>query len=103
MVNQAATLHQDLTNCIFLQNTHPDLRLFGDATFDLVYSNIALQHVPARHVPAYIRDFVRITRPGGTVVFQLPAERTAEYLQSETTYLWLRRSPLVPLGVSAHV
>lgn len=52
-------------------NTSPDLALFDDATFDFVYSNITLQHVPPRFGRAYIREFFRVVRPGGCVLFQM--------------------------------
>lgn len=48
----------------------PDLRLFGPATFDFVYSNKVLQHIPPEHQLAYIGEFVRVLRPGGVAVFQ---------------------------------
>lgn len=58
--------------CSFHVNHRPDLALFGDAEFDLVYSNIVLQHVPPREARAYVREFVRVLRPGGLLVFQVP-------------------------------
>lgn len=55
----------------YLVNPHPDLRLLEDASFDLVYSNITLQHVPPRYGRVYIREFFRVARPGGCVLFQM--------------------------------
>lgn len=47
---------------------------FVDGSFDLVYSNIVLQHVPDRRaIESYIAEFCRIVRPGGLVAFQLPS------------------------------
>ena len=56
----------------FVHNPASDLRRFADASFDLVFSHITLQHVPADLIPAYLREFVRICRPGGVISFQLP-------------------------------
>jgi SAM-dependent methyltransferase len=61
-------------------NQRPDLSLFSDNTFDLVYSNLVLQHMEPRYSTEYIREFMRIVKPGGIVLFQLPSEpSTAEY------------------------
>jgi SAM-dependent methyltransferase len=57
------------------QNTH--LRVFPDAHFDFVYSVIVLQHVLPSHAKGYIAEFLRVTRPGGMVVFQIPSARKA--------------------------
>jgi ubiquinone/menaquinone biosynthesis C-methylase UbiE len=57
----------------FLVNGRPDLRLFPDDRFDLVFSKIVLQHNEPRVTLAYLREFVRVTRPGGMIVFQLPS------------------------------
>lgn len=58
--------------CRFVLNAEPDLSLFGDATFDLVHSRLVLQHIPPQYARRYIAEFVRITRPGGAVLFQVP-------------------------------
>ncbi len=59
--------------CEFVLNSASDLRAFGDNRFDLVYSNITLQHIHPRYSTVYIREFVRVLRPGGVAVFQLPS------------------------------
>jgi ubiquinone/menaquinone biosynthesis C-methylase UbiE len=47
--------------------------MLSDGSFDLVYSRITLQHLPPRHIRSYLREFVRVLRPGGLLIFQLPA------------------------------
>jgi len=59
--------------CRFVLNTRGDLRLFGDGTFDFVYSNITLQHVPPEHSTRYVAEFFRVLRPGGVALFQMPS------------------------------
>jgi SAM-dependent methyltransferase len=59
--------------CRFVLNETDDLRQLPGAHFDLVYSNIVLQHVPPRHARRYLRELVRVLSPGGLLVFQLPA------------------------------
>lgn len=55
-------------------NASPDLRLFDDASFDFVYTNIVLQHIDPEFSTRYIAEFFRVLRPGGIVVFQVPSE-----------------------------
>jgi ubiquinone/menaquinone biosynthesis C-methylase UbiE len=67
-----AERHNDRPNCRFVHNESPDLAMFPDETFDLVYSNIVLQHVPPTLAKGYIAEFARILSSGGLVVFSLP-------------------------------
>jgi SAM-dependent methyltransferase len=60
-------------SCHFQVNQTDDLSLFPDNFFDFVYSNIVLQHQRTKELAAsYIREFVRVTRRAGTIVFQVP-------------------------------
>lgn len=61
--------------CVFHLNAATDLALFGDGTFDLAYSNITLQHMRPRLAEGYLAELVRVLRPGGVLVFQLPARQ----------------------------
>jgi SAM-dependent methyltransferase len=73
MISKARELHRDNPRCRFVVNTSEDLRAFEDNSFDLVYSNIVLQHLPSvRLIEAYVREFIRILSPDGLLVFQLP-------------------------------
>ena len=60
---------------VFHLNAATDLALFGDGTFDLAYSNITLQHMRPRLAERYLAELVRVLRPKGVLVFQLPARR----------------------------
>lgn len=57
----------------FVHNAAPDLSRFADATFDFVHSRLVLQHIPPRLVRRYLREFVRVARPGAAILFNLPA------------------------------
>ena len=71
---EKATAAGRATNCQFQHNPDADLRLFPDASFDLVVSEVVLQHIPDRAVILrYIEEFARVTRPGGVIYFQLPS------------------------------
>lgn len=58
--------------CRFVRNTEPDLAVFADGEFDLVYSSIVLQHLPPELIKVYLTEFARVTRPGGTLIVHLP-------------------------------
>ncbi len=62
----------------FVRNPHPDLRQLHDATFDMVHSCLVLQHIPPPVTLHYIAEFLRVTKPGGLVMFQLPAATISE-------------------------
>jgi len=63
--------------CRFVLNETNDLRPLPGGHFDLVYSNIVLQHVPPRHARRYMAELVRVLSPGGLLIFQLPTGRAA--------------------------
>ena len=72
MIKRAEELNADRPNCRFLHNPVRDLSAIPSDSQDLVFSHIALQHIPdASAILAYIREFVRVGRPDGIVVFQL--------------------------------
>jgi SAM-dependent methyltransferase len=74
MVDLARDLNADQENCRFVVNPRSDLESFDDHSFDLVFSLIALQHVTSRSsIRSYVREFVRVCRPGGVIAFQVPA------------------------------
>ena len=89
MVEQARRLNEQVGNACFLVNAAPDLGQFDDASFDLVYSRIVLQHLrSADDVLRYVGELLRVTRPGGLVVFQLPAAIPARHRLHLRRRLW---------------
>jgi SAM-dependent methyltransferase len=67
MIEKAGALNR-YAHCRYM--VHSDIRLpFADASFSFIYSNIVLQHVPARFSEQYLREFVRVLAPGGVLVF----------------------------------
>jgi SAM-dependent methyltransferase len=74
MIDQARLVNADLSNCLFVHNVRPDLSVLADASFDFAYSNIVLMHLPGRRMAErYIGELVRVLRPGGLLIFQMPA------------------------------
>jgi SAM-dependent methyltransferase len=69
---ELATRHNAMPQVSFVHNPRSDLRRFDSDHFDLVFSLITLQHVPPELIEVYVREFVRIARPGGALYFQVP-------------------------------
>jgi SAM-dependent methyltransferase len=64
MVREAREINADVPNCRFEGADAMD-RFAGDS-FDLVYSNLVLQHVSdGAAVAGYVAEFVRLLAPGG--------------------------------------
>lgn len=72
MVEKAREVNPCPDRVRFHVNAADDLALFDDASFDFVYSSLTLQHVRPRHIEGYVREFVRLLRPRGLAVFQIP-------------------------------
>ena len=74
MLELARQYNRHGERCRYLLNEQNHLRQFAGGSFDFVYSCLTLQHLPRRHIRAYLGEFVRVVRPGGLVLFQLPSE-----------------------------
>jgi 2-polyprenyl-3-methyl-5-hydroxy-6-metoxy-1,4-benzoquinol methylase len=72
MIDLARTYNRHPTRCRYVLNQSDDLRLYADETFDLIYSNLVLQHMEPRYSKNYIREFLRTLAPSGLLVFQQP-------------------------------
>jgi FkbM family methyltransferase len=73
MIETARTLNADVANVEFRENSSPRLDGIADASVDLVYSNMTLQHIPAHLAAGYVDEFFRVLAPGGVAVFQFVA------------------------------
>jgi ubiquinone/menaquinone biosynthesis C-methylase UbiE len=72
MIRLAKRYNRHPRNCKYYLNTRADLRLFGDATFDFIYTNITLQHMEPRYTKAYLKEFLRLLSPEGVLIFNPP-------------------------------
>jgi FkbM family methyltransferase len=73
MIATARALNADVGNIAFRENTSPLLKGIADASVDLVYSIMTLQHIPAQLAAGYVDEFFRVLAPGGVAVFQFVA------------------------------
>jgi SAM-dependent methyltransferase len=78
--------------CRFVLNDSDNLQVLASNSFDLVYSRLVLQHMPPAVSAAYLPELVRVLRPGGVLVFQLPSDQ-----EPPVSGGWLKRR--VPLSM----
>jgi SAM-dependent methyltransferase len=74
MIELANRYNRYSDKCQYHLNDRSDLALFGNDEFDFIYSNIVLQHMRPEYSASYLIEFLRLLRPGGLLVFQLPSE-----------------------------
>ena len=106
MVDRARSINRHGERVRYHLNGSDDLGLFGDQTFDFVYSNITLQHMQQEIARSYLREFARVLAPGGVAVVQMPsarkdpepsgrlhrAVRYVRYIALRRPYLWWHRT-----------
>jgi 2-polyprenyl-3-methyl-5-hydroxy-6-metoxy-1,4-benzoquinol methylase len=56
----------NLDDAIFQGSVH-DLSMWSDGTFDFLYSNQVLEHLPEKYVPQLVRECFRVLKPGGRI------------------------------------
>jgi ubiquinone/menaquinone biosynthesis C-methylase UbiE len=108
MIRQAEAHNRFPDKCRYVVNPSSDLAVFPDDHFSFLYSSIVLQHIPFAFTRKYLQEFVRVLKPGGLLVFQIP-DRYREPPASETPTLRKRlrirsriKSLLQYVGSTAH-
>lgn len=72
MLDLAVRYNQYPDRCTYYLNTVNNLSQFEDEQFDFILSLLVLQHMKPEYAKNYIKEFVRILKPGGILFFQLP-------------------------------
>lgn len=80
MLETARSLDRSGGCVSFVLAEDSDLRAFPDGSFDLVFTERVLQHLPRPVLEAYLAEFVRVLRPGGVA-----------YLHCTTRPMWTLR------------
>ena len=62
--------------CMYYINGVDNLRLFSDQEFHFIYAHIVLHHMRPDYAKSYIKEFLRVLKPQGVLIFQL----TSRYL-----------------------
>jgi len=92
MIDKADELNRHGERCRYVLNEEDNLRVFPDRYFDLIYSNITLQHVKPVHALNYVKDFLRTLSRRGVLVFHMPSVKTGRKLMD---YLPKRAAVLI--------
>jgi SAM-dependent methyltransferase len=97
MVSLAKEFDTQMPRCEFMTSDSQVLP-FADKTFDFVFTVLVLQHLPKKStILNYIAEFIRVARPNGVVVFQLPNEvPLRRRLQIRRRLWWLLSSIGIP-------
>lgn len=73
MRRRAAEIHQDLRSCRFVAPGESGHFPLASGSADFALSLITLQHLPSpKAITFAITEMLRVVRPGGAVVFQVP-------------------------------
>lgn len=73
LLELAHNYNQQKKRVFYHLNERPDLKLFPDNFFDFIYTKITLQHMSPKNSKRYIIEFLRTLKPGGALIFELPA------------------------------
>jgi 2-polyprenyl-3-methyl-5-hydroxy-6-metoxy-1,4-benzoquinol methylase len=102
MIRQAAAFNQFPARVNYHVNPRADLATFATGNYDFVCSMIALQHIPPRFQKNYLRDFLRLLKPGGSAFFQTVHARGwrkfIPHFAADAIRQWRSRGqPFIPL------
>jgi ubiquinone/menaquinone biosynthesis C-methylase UbiE len=77
-------------NCEFFVSDIKKLKLIKSDQFSFIYSNITLQHIKPQFVFMYFKEFQRILKNNGVLVFQLPHKFQNSYFRilRESVFLY---------------
>ena len=75
MIDLARRLNRYPDRAEYMCTAATGLETLPGRSFDCIYSNIVLQHVPPGLSVQYLHEFFRLLEPNGLLVFQLPSHR----------------------------
>src|SRR5438309_2862040 len=71
MLRRAREIHSQTNNVLWLRSSGTDLACLANDSTDFFFSYLVLQHFPTQDlVLSYIREMLRVLRPGGGFLFQ---------------------------------
>lgn len=90
MIELAREFHRDNKHCNFWLNETDSLSKFQDQHFGFIYTSIVLQHIPKKYARNYLTEFVRVLKPGGILVFQVPDKDRTGMLEKIRNFVGFR-------------
>ena len=80
MVDIARRMNRHGDRVTYRHNPQSDLSLLADASADLLFTVIVLQHIRPALAESYVDEFFRVVRPGGLVIFHVPSHLEEWYV-----------------------
>jgi SAM-dependent methyltransferase len=80
MISTAQELNRDRPRCHFHLNEDTRLKSLRDNDFGFIYTSLVLQHIAPPCSHQYIRELIRVLKPGGALIFQIPERLQASSL-----------------------
>jgi ubiquinone/menaquinone biosynthesis C-methylase UbiE len=74
MIKRAKRYNKFGSRCLYKVNGEDNLKLFSDHAFHFIYTNIVLQHMRSEYAKSYIKEFIRVLKPQGLLIFQMPSK-----------------------------
>jgi ubiquinone/menaquinone biosynthesis C-methylase UbiE len=74
MINLAQKNNKFENKCNYIINKKDDLKIFSDNSFDFILSLLTLQHMDPEYSKKYIGEFIRVLKPQGVILFNIPSE-----------------------------
>jgi ubiquinone/menaquinone biosynthesis C-methylase UbiE len=99
MIALAQELNRNLPQCRFLLNDDATLKGWPDNSFGFIYTSIVLQHIAEPYSRKYIAELIRLLKPGGALVFQVPEGLRANAFAKVRVKLALRARLQSLLGI----
>lgn len=91
MIDLANKYNKYGDKCHYFLNTKDDLSLFSNQSFDFIYTVIVLQHMRPEYAKSYIKEFVRLLKPNGVCIFQVPSRYVGTPVTPIRPSFWRRR------------
>src|SRR5579864_1653278 len=101
MIRLAEQFNRDSASCHFQLNPRDNLQIFPDERFTFIYTSIVLQHIRKKYAQAYLLELVRVLKPGGVFVFQVPERERATLIDKWRNRVGFRRRLYHALGRKA--
>lgn len=80
MIKLAEKYNRYPNKCKYQLNKKTNLKIFPDNFFDFVYTNITLQHMEPKYAKNYLKEFIRVIKPKGIIIFQIPSHISRWFL-----------------------
>lgn len=90
MISAAQELNRDRPHCHFQLNESTRLKRLPDNYFGFIYTSLVLQHISPPFSHQYIVELIRVLRPGGVLIGQVPERLRVSSLTKVRTRLALR-------------